>query len=76
MRTSEIVESGEARSVPDAPRHPYSQHLKSAIPTPNGRGVLTSGSTASQQARIASSVDRRDRAAVALTANYPFPEAK
>ncbi len=53
MRKGEIVESGEARSVLDNPQHPYSQLLKSAIlsPDPNGRGVLTGDSAASQQAR-------------------------
>jgi ABC-type oligopeptide transport system ATPase subunit len=53
MRKGEVVESGVARVVLENPQHSYSQLLKSAVlsPDPNGQGILTGGSAASQEAR-------------------------
>jgi ABC-type glutathione transport system ATPase component len=53
MRKGEVVESGVARVVLENPQHSYSQLLKSAVlsPDPNGHGILTGGSAASQEAR-------------------------
>ncbi|MGK6317245.1 ABC transporter ATP-binding protein [Neorhizobium sp. DT-125] len=53
MQQGKVVESGQARTVLDNPKHSYSQLLKASVlsPDPHGRGVLTGDSAASQQAR-------------------------
>lgn len=42
MRHGQIVETGEARSVLNAPQHPYSQMLKDAVLTPDSAGLFRS----------------------------------
>jgi ABC-type dipeptide/oligopeptide/nickel transport system ATPase component len=46
MQKGNVVESGEARAVLNAPQHPYSQQLRAAVLLPEvsnaGRRVFTS----------------------------------
>jgi oligopeptide/dipeptide ABC transporter ATP-binding protein len=40
MRAGEIVETGSAAAVWDAPQHPYTQRLLAAVPRVDGLGTL------------------------------------